>query len=275
MSWGPEGAPAPQRLSRSQFSVDHQSGFRKKLQARPRGPGCCPAAHIQAINAQVRSALRSAWAPSSGQQWAGGERGGLTFTGAPAPAPSPSLDWQNPKSSSLRLTGAHLPPSSPESAHPGRSSDFLHCAFLPGFPGGSAGKESTCNVGDLGLIPGLGRSPGEGKGYPFQYSGLDKSMDCIVPGVPSPLCLGRMAGGALSAYTVVGFSWKAVWVYLWGWNRGRNRGNWEGRKPHTRCCTSFHPPGLTEGLHKSMLGRGVGGCEAEGELLYLTVTSYH
>ena len=100
-------------------------------------------------------------------------------------------------------------------------------------------------------------------------------MDCIVPGVASPLRLGRMAGGALSAYTVVGFSWKAVWVYLWGWNRGHNRGSWEGRTPHTRCCTRFHPPGLTEGLHKSVLGRGEGGCEAEGELLYLSVTSYH
>ena len=51
------------------------------------------------------------------------------------------------------------------------------------FPCGSAGKESACNVGDLGLIPGLGRSPGEGKGYPFQYSGLENSMDCIVQGV--------------------------------------------------------------------------------------------
>ena len=40
-----------------------------------------------------------------------------------------------------------------------------------GFPCGSAGKESACNVGDLGWIPGLGRSPGEGKGYPLQYSG--------------------------------------------------------------------------------------------------------
>ena len=52
-----------------------------------------------------------------------------------------------------------------------------------GFPCGSAGKESSCNVGDLGLIPGLGRSPGEGKGYPFQYSGLENAMDCIVHGV--------------------------------------------------------------------------------------------
>ena len=44
-----------------------------------------------------------------------------------------------------------------------------------GFPCGSAGKESTCNVGDLGSIPGLGRSPGEGNGYPLQYSGLENS----------------------------------------------------------------------------------------------------
>ena len=49
-----------------------------------------------------------------------------------------------------------------------------------GFSGGSGGKESACNVGYLGLIPGLGRSPGEGKGYPFQYSGLENSIDCIV-----------------------------------------------------------------------------------------------
>ena len=49
-----------------------------------------------------------------------------------------------------------------------------------GFPCGSAGKEPACNVGDLGLIPGLGRSPGEGKGYPLQYSDLENSMDCIV-----------------------------------------------------------------------------------------------
>ena len=52
-----------------------------------------------------------------------------------------------------------------------------------GFPGGSDDKESTCNVGDLGSIPGLGRSPGEAKGYPLQYSGLENSMDCIVHGV--------------------------------------------------------------------------------------------
>ena len=52
-----------------------------------------------------------------------------------------------------------------------------------GFPCGSAGKESACNAGDMGSIPGLGRSPGEGKGYPLQYSGLENSLDCIVHGV--------------------------------------------------------------------------------------------
>ncbi|XP_052506962.1 arginine-hydroxylase NDUFAF5, mitochondrial isoform X2 [Budorcas taxicolor] len=51
------------------------------------------------------------------------------------------------------------------------------------FPCGSAGKESTCNAGDLGSIPGLERSPGEGKGYPLQYPGLENPMDCVVHGV--------------------------------------------------------------------------------------------
>ena len=47
-------------------------------------------------------------------------------------------------------------------------------------PCGSAGKETTCSEGDLGSIPGLGRSPGEGKGYPLQCSGLENSMNCMV-----------------------------------------------------------------------------------------------
>ena len=51
------------------------------------------------------------------------------------------------------------------------------------FPGGSDGKESACNAGDMGSIPGLGRSPEEGKGYPLQYSDPENSMDCIVHGV--------------------------------------------------------------------------------------------
>ena len=49
-----------------------------------------------------------------------------------------------------------------------------------GLPGGSAGEESACNVGDLVSIPGLGRFSGEGKDYPLQYSGLENPMDCIV-----------------------------------------------------------------------------------------------
>ena len=52
-----------------------------------------------------------------------------------------------------------------------------------GFPGSSVGKESACNEGDLDSFPGLGRSPGEGKGNPLQYSGLENSKDCIVHGV--------------------------------------------------------------------------------------------
>ena len=51
-----------------------------------------------------------------------------------------------------------------------------------GVPGGSDSKESACNAEDPSSIPGLGRSPGEGNGYPFQYSGLETSMDCIVYG---------------------------------------------------------------------------------------------
>ena len=52
-----------------------------------------------------------------------------------------------------------------------------------GFPGSSAGEESAYNTGDPGLIPGSGRSTGEGKGYPLQYSGLEYSMDGIVHAV--------------------------------------------------------------------------------------------
>ena len=71
---------------------------------------------------------------------------------------------------------------------PSFSRFFFIQPFLPtpvfwGFPCGSAGKESSCNMGDLGSIPGLGRFLREKKGYPLQYSGLENSMDCIVHGV--------------------------------------------------------------------------------------------
>ena len=61
--------------------------------------------------------------------------------------------------------------------------DIMGKPLSGGFPESTVGKESTCNVGDLGLISGVERSPGEQKGYPLQYSGLENSMDCIVHGV--------------------------------------------------------------------------------------------
>ena len=69
---------------------------------------------------------------------------------------------------------------------------FELCWRGTGFPDSSVGKESACNVGDLGSIPRLGRSPGEGKGYPLQYSCLENSIDrgawwAIVHGVTKEL----------------------------------------------------------------------------------------
>ena len=57
---------------------------------------------------------------------------------------------------------------------------LVHTEYSIGFPHSSVGKEFSCNAGDLGSIPGLGRSPGEGKGHPLQYSGLENSTECIV-----------------------------------------------------------------------------------------------
>ena len=61
--------------------------------------------------------------------------------------------------------------------------ELLVHVLLRGFPGGSASKESTCSAGDLGSIHELGSSPGEGNGYPLQYSDLENSKDCRVHGV--------------------------------------------------------------------------------------------
>ena len=61
-------------------------------------------------------------------------------------------------------------------------SDTDHPSYFC-FPVYQIGKESACNAGDSSLIPGSGRSPGEGKGYPLQYSGLENSMDCIAHGL--------------------------------------------------------------------------------------------
>ena len=58
---------------------------------------------------------------------------------------------------------------------------FIATRMAKGFPCGSAGQESACSAGDLSSIPGLGRSPGEGKGYPLQYSGLENSRELYSP----------------------------------------------------------------------------------------------
>ena len=72
--------------------------------------------------------------------------------------------------------------------HPEIESGLPHCRQILGFPGGSDGKESACNAGDQGSIPGSRRSPGEGNGYPFQYSCLKNFMNretwwTTVPGI--------------------------------------------------------------------------------------------
>ena len=101
------------------------------------------------------------------------------------------------------------------------------------FPGGSAGKESACNAGDLGLIPGLGSSPGERNGYPLQYSGLENSIDCIVH--------------------VVAKSWTglSVFHFQWGHMCGRhlrNR-NFDSSSPFTRqwVSSSVSQKGIQKG----------------------------
>ena len=92
-----------------------------------------------------------------------------------------SLGWEDPLEKGKATHSSILAWSVPlwDTWGRGRISTLV---FL-GFSCGSAGKETTCNVGDLGSIPGLGRSPGEGKGSPLQYSGLENSMDCVVHGV--------------------------------------------------------------------------------------------
>jgi len=71
--------------------------------------------------------------------------------------------------------------------------EFAQTQIHWGFPGGSAGKESTCDAGDLGSILGLGRSPGEGNSSPLQHSGLENSMDCIVHGVTESYMTERLS----------------------------------------------------------------------------------
>ena len=103
--------------------------------------------------------------------------------------------------------------------------DRLPTPVFLGFPCGSADKESTCNVGDLGSIPGLGRSPWEGKEYPLQYSGLENSVDYIVHGVTrsrtrlSDFHFQLMYGMSSSLSRVPGVEWVLNKCLLNGWVR--------------------------------------------------------
>ena len=76
------------------------------------------------------------------------------------------------------LQGQNSPALEPRSKAPFQRALIKYLLWTEkGFPCGSAAKEYACNAGDLGLIPGLGRTPGEGNGYPLQYSGLENSID--------------------------------------------------------------------------------------------------
>ena len=122
--------------------------------------------------------------------------------------------------------------------------DRLRTLVYLGFPTGSAGKESACNEGDLGLIPRLGKSPGKGKGYSFYYSGLENSMTCTAKhrtqvSLRFTSCTFIYAHifffrdpvvEHLSAHqylrTIYYFStsvilcvWVCVWVRWWGWGK--------------------------------------------------------
>ena len=94
------------------------------------------------------------------------------------------------------------------------------------FPGGSAGKESSCIRGDLGSIPGLGRSPGERKGYPLQYSGRGNSRNCTTHGVAKSRtrlshfhfhCLWKQNIITVNEVTVVEITWQSNGQILQNW----------------------------------------------------------
>ena len=101
------------------------------------------------------------------------------WSGLPCPLPgdlpNPGIEPVSPASSASKVDSLLL-------SHQGSPvNTVLLCIWITrGFPCGSAGKESVCNVGNLGSIPGLGRFSGEGNGYPLQYSGLENSTDSIV-----------------------------------------------------------------------------------------------
>ena len=122
--------------------------------------------HIREWDGWMESLTQWTWVwPNSGRWWRTGKPG--------VPQSMESQSWTQ---LSNWTTTMHID-IWPGSSFTLRMIILLTCLLLGGFPCVSAGKESSCNAGDLGSIPGLGRSPGEGKGYPLQYSGLENSMD--------------------------------------------------------------------------------------------------
>ena len=135
-------------------------------------------------------------AGACGSKWRPGARGGVCSHQATGWRPAPSASPPTPRQAVLRClagprrerraccrTGCCLFFATENRAHSLRAGGLL--SPHPTAPTReplytSTGKESACSAGDLGLIPGLGRSPGEGNGYPLQYSGLENSMDCKV-----------------------------------------------------------------------------------------------
>ena len=92
-------------------------------------------------------------------------------------------------------------------------------------PCGSTGKESSCNAGDLGSVPGLGTFPGEGKGYPLQCSGLENSTGCIVHGVTK--------------------SWTRLSdFHIHNWSLGGSHSTCHSKCSHIPCNPDYRPPGL-------------------------------
>ena len=103
--------------------------------------------------------------------------------------------------------------------------DKLPTPVFWGFPGGSAGRASACNSGGLGSIPGLGSSPGEGKDYPLQYSGLENSMDWQSMGLQRvrhswatfTLCIDVTSSFLMSGTSSLTFSLFLIWFISFYW----------------------------------------------------------
>ena len=106
--------------------------------------------------------------------------------------------------------------------------DKLPTQVSLGFPCDSAGKESTYNARNLGSTPGLGKSPGERKGYPLQYSGLENSMDCIVRGIEKESDTTEQLSLSLFSFTHHNVTLMEALLLspLYGW------GNWGSEMSH-------------------------------------------